>query len=431
MKNKRLLKKAIYSFTIIASIVAGSITGYGAKSAESAEKYSPGEFYKNPYTSEIFYTGEKPATQGAEKFQDIPSGIWYYDYVDTLVKEAVFSGRTEDTFDPNGNLTVPECAALIVRCLGLDGLAGEEQASLSAEGNTKWYAGYMKVCIDAGIIDENIYGYGYSGKKFTLKDEKAVLKMVKRYELCAFLARMTTLDENEIRARNTYSEIGGLGHEFIRGGLYDMNAARKYRYEINDFESIPEEYREYVLMGYYNALFNGDAIGNFNPNNNLTRAEMSKLLAVLLDADKRFGNDYREGVYSATDADFRTDTDGKTVLKKEAGNKILVPLAEKLVYEGNNLKVSLDSVAPLGYTVEAHIYSGNGITFQKIDKIGPGSENMYENGASVFHALDNGKVIYLLRNMSDGGEIEGVLEANITNRQITTYDGIYLPEITN
>ena len=67
----------------------------------------------------------------------------------------------------------------------------------------------------------------------------------------------------------------------------------KYAAEIADYWYIPEEARWDVLKAYYNGIFNGDEMGNFNPGSALTRAEMSKVVAVISDPSMRKRNEYR------------------------------------------------------------------------------------------------------------------------------------------
>lgn len=420
MSNYRNLRKTVYCVTVAASLIAGALTGYTAEN-------TPQNFYPEPYAGKIFTAGV--IARGAEKFTDISKADWFYAYVDALAEKGIINGKSETLFDSSGTLTVPECAAIIVRCLGLSEKAAQEQSALSAKGEYDWYAGYMKVCIDAGIIEQDLYGFGYDGKgSFVKKSSDGDFEPVKRYELAAFLSRLTTLDNVETKAKNTYFERGGNGHEFIRGGMYDVQALEKYIADIADYESIPEAYRESVLRTYYNALFNGDESGNFNPGGNLTRAEMSKLAAALTDMSLRFGKDYRENAYTLTDADFRKNTKGQKVLKKQSGFEILKKNAEKIEFVGSGyLRVPLLAVCPLGYTAEAHIYVGDENGYTEVGKITPESYGSAENGTYVDCGILGApgiRVVYILRNIAAGGDIEGVLEANIKDGNITFDDGI-------
>ncbi len=420
MSKIRRIRKAVYGITAAVAVIAGTFTGYTAGN-------TPPDFYPQPYAGKIFT--HSTITGGAKKFTDMSEKDWFYTYVDALTEKGIINGKSETQFDPNGTLTIPECAAIIVRCLGLEEKAANELSVLSQNGIYDWYAGYMKVCIDAGITEQDIYGFGYDENGgFILKHPEVLSVPVKRYELAAFLARLTTLDGVALKAENTYFERGGNGHEFIRGGMYDKDAVAKYSAQIADFESIPEPYRNSVLCTYYNALFNGDSNGNFNPENNLTRAEMAKLAAALTDMSLRFGSDLRENAYVPSDAEFRKNTKGEKVLKKQVGAEILKKSAARIEFVGSGyLRVPLFAVCPMGYTAEAHIYVGDANGYTEVGKITPATAGSYGDGTYVDCGILGApgvKVLYILRNTASGGEVEGILEANISGGQITFSDGI-------
>ncbi len=427
MSGSRKIRKTVYSVTIVLSIIAGTITGYTAPELTD-------EYYPEPYAANIFYSYRNA---GAERFTDMKGDDWFYGYVDMLVKDGVINRRSVRVCDPQGTLTVPECAALLVRCLGLEdeaAKAAENLVASGAKGSNKWYAGYMSVCVSLGIIDKDIYGFGYDENGVLCeKSEELSGKSVKRFELAAFLSRMTMLDYKALEAKNNYSERGGEGHEFIRGGLYDSSILAMYQSEIKDYEQIPESYRGSVLRCYYNAIFNGDTLGNFNPNNNLTRAEMAKIVATLTDMSLRFGNDYRSGAYALSDSDFVTRASGEKVLKKKTGYAILEKCASLLALNPDGtLKVTLTSVAPLGYTIEAHAYADWGSTCFKIGTIGTGIDGIYESGSYIncmTYDTAKLKVVYILRNTARGGDVEGVLEATVNNGALSFSDGISYPAV--
>ncbi len=427
MSGSRKIRRAVYSATVALSIIAGTITGYTAPELT-------GEYFPEPYAANIFYS---TSSAGAERFTDMKDGDWFYGYVDMLVRDGVINGKSDTTYDPQGTLTVPECAALLVRCLGLEdeaAVAASELKAAGAAGSDKWYAGYMSVCVGLGIIDADVYGFGYDVNGVLCeKEAQLTLKNVKRYELAAFLSRMTMLDYASIEAKNNYSERGGEGHEFIRGGLYESSVLSMYQNEIKDFDKIPESYRGSVLRCYYNAIFNGDAVGNFNPENNLTRAEMAKIVATLTDMSLRFGNDYRTDAYVPLDSDFVTKASGEKTLKKQVGYRILEKCAKLLTLNPDGtLRLTLASVAPLGYTIEAHAYADWGSTCFKIGTIGTGTDGVYESGSYInclTYDTPKLRVVYILRNTAKGGKVEGVLEASMNSGTVSFSDGISYPVV--
>lgn len=418
---RRKIKKTVYLLTIAASLFLGSITGFTSPDF-------PSSFYAQPYGTEFFNLSL--GISGAEKFTDMTSNDWYFSYVDALVKKEIVNGVSQTQYNPNGTLTLPECAALLVRSLGLEQEASSRQQLISAkgkQGSDKWYIGYIELLCNMKVIDGESYGYTYDKQgDFIEKASEPSLRPIKRYELALFLSNITKLDSSPVRAKNTYSERGGYGYEFIRGGMYDESAVLKYKEEISDFESIPQEYRQSVLECYYNAIFNGDSNGNFNPESSLTRAEMAKIIATLDDISLRFGKDLRENAILPDKSDYTTDIYGNKVLKKDIGRELLESSIKEISMNNGYVRLSHNCVLPLGYTLEANIYTADAdgacTKVMSYGNMQSGSNVPYE--IHDYYIGDNGVVIYILRNVAAGGDIEGILEVSIKNGSITYGDAI-------
>ncbi len=418
---RRKIKKTIYLLTIAVSMLFGSITGFTSPDF-------PQTFYAQPYGTQFFDLSNENA--GAERFVDVTSDAWYFSYLDSLVKKGIINGVTETQYSPNGTLTLPECAALLVRTLGLEQEATGRQQLISAkgkQGSDKWYIGYIALLCEMKVIDGASYGYTYDKQgDFIEKTSEPSLRPVKRYELASFLSNITKLDSSPVRAKNTYSERGGYGYEFIRGGMYDEGAVSKYKDEISDFESIPEDYRESVLECYYNAIFNGDSSGNFNPENSLTRAEMAKIIATLDDMSLRFGKDFRENAILPDNSSYTTDIYGNKVLKKNVGRELLESSLKGVSVNNGYLRLSHNSVLPLGYALEANIYTtdADGACTKVMSYGNMQSGSNIQGIARDYYVGGNAVVIYILRNIATGGDIEGILEVTIENGSIAYGDAI-------
>ncbi len=74
---------------------------------------------------------------GTLKFTDISKNHWAYDYIGIGVKEGLISGRTEETFDLNGEISGAEVATMLVRSLPSDKVWNLEKGSF-------WYSGYVE-----------------------------------------------------------------------------------------------------------------------------------------------------------------------------------------------------------------------------------------------------------------------------------------------
>jgi hypothetical protein len=57
---------------------------------------------------------------GATNFPDVPSGAWYEENVQVLVKENIISGYPDGSFKPNERISVEQFIKTMVVALGYD-----------------------------------------------------------------------------------------------------------------------------------------------------------------------------------------------------------------------------------------------------------------------------------------------------------------------
>ena len=347
----RCLKKKIYALSAVAGLALGAFGGTNAFGDTA-------QLDKGSVTA----------------FTDVAADSWYYPYVSRLTETGVIKGITETSFAPNGTFTVAEAAAVITRYLGLDDQAESRKNAmevLGVAGADKWYAGYVQLLYEAGVIDVSSYGCSVMGRHISIDAPELLEKPVKRYEFAAFVTRSFELDGTEIR-----STVGeGLGHEFIYSGTYDESMLEKYIPYIADYEAIPASYNYYVLKAYYNGIFNGDDAGNFNPTNNLTRAEMAKVTAVIIDSSLRTRIDVNaarpETPGSNETALLPEDSylviDGKQVLKPSYTDALFAAEAMNLgTFYENNLPVvsyTRQSAPPSGYAFRVYHFTKDAVGF--------------------------------------------------------------------
>ena len=449
MTGKRI-RKSIYLCAMCAGLISASFPMY-AESAEGAgmlgnvaedigwdlvedaiprdaglEQQEPREsFAENTAQTADQTTAvplDVPAQPRMDGFTDLSFDDWYYPYVEALVEKGIVKGTSETEFSPGGTFTAAECAAVITRILNLENQAAEHRERLiqnGLPGAETWYSGYLQLMHEAGIMD--VTGYGASldpiGNIMVVDPARATMP-VNRTEFAAMMVRSFELDHTLIRANNTYHEIGGLGHEWIAGGSYEEAAFRRYAEDIADFDAIPVSEADYVLKAYYNGLFNGDDAGNFNPDSLLTRAEMSKVVAAVTDYRLRSRKDYRSLAPAVTQDDFVSDPFGEQYLSQEKAYEILYAAA------GNGLSVQFDgdvdrvrcvqtSIAPMGYAVDVLLYrsdkeSGGFTPAGSMSLADPGAQN---TPCETILEIDDGVcgVLFVLRNVSEGGRPEGAL----------------------
>lgn len=280
-------------------------------------------------------------------FIDVLQSDWFYPYVTYLTENKIVNGMTETEFEPKGTFTVAQSAAIITRYLGLESKAGELKTAmetLGVAGADKWYAGYIQLMHETGIIDVSEYGCTVNGTSISIDSTELLDAPIKRYEFATFVTKSFDFES---------------GNKFIHGGEYKENELELYIPFINDYFDIPEENREYILKAYYNGIFNGDDLSNFNPVNNLTRAEMAKVAAVIINPDLRtrinvFSNEYSD-TYIIKDEDYIVKKQEK-ILKHEVTDAILECEAKGITLSDSGIEYIQQKNAPDGYEFEVRHY---------------------------------------------------------------------------
>jgi len=79
-------------------------------------------------------------------FLDVDLGKWYTEEIAAVKELGAMSGNADGTFNPNGNLTNQEVAALLGQVLKLEPVEGAK-----VEGAADWAAGYIKALQDKGF----------------------------------------------------------------------------------------------------------------------------------------------------------------------------------------------------------------------------------------------------------------------------------------
>lgn len=188
-----------------------------------------------------------------DKFSDVKSGFWGKKYIEEMVDKEIFSGYENGTFKPDNKVSRLEALVIISR------LFKKEDVEEIYDKNKNLYKDILK--------KNNIPSWAYKEIVFCLEEEiinekylETIIKDSKqsyafRYEIPILLVRGMDL-EDELKEINILS--------------------------YNDVVKIEKRVIPYVaLMGEIGVLNkNGDYKGNFNPNTNVSRAEMAKMIYV-------------------------------------------------------------------------------------------------------------------------------------------------------
>lgn len=120
------------------------------------------------------------SVEAANNFKDVNASAWYAKNVDYLVGKDVLKGYEDGTFKPNNGVTRAEAAKMIVAALDYE-LPAKAELKFKDTKNDAWYAAYVQVLVEKGIVEGNPDGTFAPNAVIT---RAALAKMVvKAYEL--------------------------------------------------------------------------------------------------------------------------------------------------------------------------------------------------------------------------------------------------------
>lgn len=115
------------------------------------------------------------ADLGCVAFQDIPTGVWYYDAVDTALKSGLMNGTGPYTFDPDSGLTREMMVTILYRLAGQPAVDGAP--SFTDVPADQWYTDAIAWGEQAGLVQ------GIGGSQFGLG------QLITRQEMATLLFR--------------------------------------------------------------------------------------------------------------------------------------------------------------------------------------------------------------------------------------------------
>ena len=418
---KKHIKKSIYAVCASLGFVSALFTQTSASGVDTVIHHAAHILNSQPVIKEEI---------SAKKFSDIDENMWYFPYVDMLVKDGVINGVSETEYAPSGTFTFAECSAVITRYLGLEDYAAcakEELTKAAANGAAEWYSGYVQTLYDTGIIKEGEFSVTSSNGYVMINDKNVFVTPVERHTFAVLITRSFDIDTTKVRAKNLYTEVCDNGNNFIVGGRYD-DSVSMYANGIADYELIPEKSRQDVLKAYYNGIFNGDEYGNFNPSNLLTRAEMSKVIAVVTNSDLRTREELRilpEKAVVCEDK-FAKDGWGENVLDRNYSYELLLDAASSISCDVKTQGIDVGYIppkAPQGYFYDVRFYTKSGNTYKESKKA-----PLSQDEAVIIPNLNQPRVMMFLRN-SDTAEIQGALRVDISADGNIFYDNLFKPVV--
>lgn len=172
-------------------------------------------------------------------FKDLSSGHWAYESIMSLVDKKVVSGYDDNTFRPNNAVTREEFVKMLL--LATDNYSSGYDSEFSDVPADSWYYTYVSCAYSNGIvegIEDDVFGSGVN---------------ISRQDAAVMICRALSIESENI----------------------DETA-------FGDFEKISDYAKNAVTALWERGVIDGDDNGYFNPKNNITRAEVSKILSLVM-----------------------------------------------------------------------------------------------------------------------------------------------------
>ncbi|MBQ9313659.1 MAG: S-layer homology domain-containing protein [Clostridia bacterium] len=177
----------------------------------------------------------------AESFIDVPSTHWAFQAINTLNKYHIITGYPNGTFKPNQSISRAEFSKIIVPVLDINGSKAKE-IKYTDVSNTHWAYQYIKTV-------GSLYPENSSGDTSKFYPEKPII----RKEVATVLVKALQWENKK----------------------YNVKVLDKFADEKLISGDVSEKY---IAIAVENGLMNGNANGTFDPEGNLTRAEVAQLI---------------------------------------------------------------------------------------------------------------------------------------------------------
>jgi len=96
------------------------------------------------------------ATATSSSFDDVADGLWYTPYVDWAAQNGITSGKGNNKFDPNGEITRQEMAVMLLRYAKLQNIAlktGEKIDFADSADMADWATEAIDAMSAAGLLN--------------------------------------------------------------------------------------------------------------------------------------------------------------------------------------------------------------------------------------------------------------------------------------
>lgn len=198
--------------------------------------------------STLIMAGPVEIAEGKSDYVDLNITDWYYDAVADLVEQGVMNGTSETTFSPD--LAVSRMSAVVIACM-ISQIKEEGSVTLKAASGEDWYRPYLEYAVEKKILTGSVADYPWEEMKVPIS----------RGEIAHFLSR--AVPKTDLKEIN----------DIKRGQITDVPSNHQYFSDI------------YTLCRA--GVFSGSPDGSFQPDAQITRAQVAIVADCLLNPEMR------------------------------------------------------------------------------------------------------------------------------------------------
>ncbi|WP_339364849.1 S-layer homology domain-containing protein [Vallitalea maricola] len=185
------------------------------------------------------------------EFSDIVNH-WAKDAINNMGSRMIVTGMGNGNYNPDGDITRGEFAAIVVRALGLE--TGRGEYKFSDVKATNWFSGYIETASKYGIIN------GYNESTFAPNDK------ITREQAMTMIARAMKITglESSLKDNENYTVLKGY----------------------SDAEDIADYAKSSIVSCLKTGVVSGTSSNTLAPKGNITRAEVALIIERLLEKSK-------------------------------------------------------------------------------------------------------------------------------------------------
>ncbi|WP_339310635.1 S-layer homology domain-containing protein [Paenibacillus sp. FSL M7-0896] len=222
-----------------------SVLGVYYIAASGAVEYMGGTLTDSKFTADVHHFSQYAVLEYDKTFSDVSSSSWASGVIKSMAAKHIIEGISSTEFNPQGEVTRAQFAAMITRALGLKATSLSTFADVDSR---LWYAEAVAAVNEAGIV------LGRS------KDAFAPEECITREEMAVMIVR---------------------AHEHLKGSM--ISSSDSAASPFSDYSQIRDWAKHAASAAEQAGLINGRGNQQFAPQETMTRAESAQVISNLLE----------------------------------------------------------------------------------------------------------------------------------------------------